>query len=163
MTPLEHTVVIDRPVSDVYSLAKEVERYPEFLPGYLESRILENHDGRLLLARKARLRGTVHAWRSWVRFDADRAIHFEHAAGPLRGMQVLWKFSALSHRQTHLLIRHELHVRRGGVLGWLLEKFFFAPRLERMASEVIAAFKHACEIKGPAADEFIAAGPVEKE
>jgi ribosome-associated toxin RatA of RatAB toxin-antitoxin module len=145
MIPLQHSVTIEKPVHDVYALAREVERYPEFLPGYVESRILEKRDDQTLLLRKAIVRGTLHEWQSWVRFQPDEAIDFEHAAGPLQGMRVRWSFTPLPNQQTQLVIRHEVNVRRKGLLGWMLEKWFFAPRINEIADQVILAFKHAAE------------------
>ena len=149
MTPLKHTAVIDCPLHQAYALAEQVERYPEFLPGYSESRFIEQHpDGRRLLARKATVRGVSHAWRSWVRFEKDQWIDFEHAAGPLQGMKVRWLFTSLAPQKTRLTIRHDVRVARRGITGWFLEKFFFAPRVSGIAGEVIEAFKKACENGG---------------
>lgn len=148
MTPLKHSVTIDRPVRDVYALAEQVERYPEFLPGYVESRVLERQGDQTLLQRKALVRGRLHEWRSWVRFTRDQAIQFEHAAGPLQGMQVVWNFTPLSESRTELVIRHAVQVRRRGILGRVLEKWFFAPRINEIADQVILAFKLAAEHGG---------------
>ena len=49
MTKLTHTVEIQRPLSEVYGLARQVERYPEFLPGYVESRIVQRRESGALL------------------------------------------------------------------------------------------------------------------
>jgi ribosome-associated toxin RatA of RatAB toxin-antitoxin module len=145
MTRLKHVAEINKPLKDVYVLAKQVDRYPQFLPVYLESRILERHHGRLLLERKAVVRGELHMWQSWVRFEDLVGIDFEHAAGPLKGMKVRWCFEALSPKHTRLTITHDIRVRRPFLVGWFKEKLLFAPRVSEMADRVINGFKQACE------------------
>ncbi len=148
MTRLEHAVEIERPLADVYARARDVERYPEFLPGYLHSRILEWQNGSALLERKALVRGKVRQWQSWVQFTDGRAIDFEHAAGPLKGMRVHWLFTAMAPRRTHLAIVHELELRRPPIIGRWLEKWVYAPQVGEMAALVVRAFKIVCEEGG---------------
>ncbi len=145
MTRLKHVTEIKKPLKAVYSLATQVDRYPEFLPQYLESRVLERQPGRLLLERKAIVRGKLHTWQSWVRFEDMASVDFEHAAGPLKGMKVRWHFEALSPDQTRLTITHDIRVRRPFLIGWLKEKLLFAPSVSEMADRVIDGFKQACE------------------
>src|SRR5262245_21527985 len=106
MTRLRHPIVINRPLKEVYALAEQVERYPEFLPGYIESRIIGRDGQRILLARKAKIDNTLHAWMSWATFEPPHTIHFEHAEGPLKGMQVFWQFLEIAPFETELVIVH---------------------------------------------------------
>ena len=145
MTRLKHVTDIHRPLKAVYSLAAQVDRYPEFLPQYLSSRILERQAGRVLLERQAVVRGQLHTWQSWVRFEEMSGIDFEHAAGPLKGMKVRWQFEALSPDTTRLTITHDIRVHRPFLFGWLKEKILFAPSVSEMADRVIDGFKRACE------------------
>ena len=135
MTRLQHTAVIERPLRDTYRLAQQVERYPEFLPGYLESRIIERQGERLLLQRKALVEGEIKEWKSWASFLDSQTIVFEHAEGPLKGMTVTWEFNALSPNSTELAITH------------LFETDHYKPAIDHLANLVINAFKTACECK----------------
>src|SRR5262245_40844971 len=110
MTTLKHAVEIEKPLEDVYALARQVDRYPEFLPGYLESRILDRRDGRLLLERKAIIQGRLFQWKSWVAFQTNKTIFFTQVEGPLKGMRVEWSFRALAERRTALTLTHVFHV-----------------------------------------------------
>jgi ribosome-associated toxin RatA of RatAB toxin-antitoxin module len=148
MTKLKHAVDIDRSLADVYHLAQQVERYPEFLPGYMESRILENIDGELLVERKAMVHGKVTQWRSLVRFNGHDEIQFTHAAGPLKGMRVVWSFSPVSSMKTRLQIVHHVRVPRRWPVGWILEKTYYGPAINKIAHGVVRDFKQACETAG---------------
>lgn len=145
MTRLQHSAVIERSLSDVYALARQVERYPEFLPGYLESRILKYEEDRILLQRKALVNGELKEWKSWVSFQENETISFKHVEGPLTGMRVHWQFKALSPHHTELVMVHLFEIRQPVGLGWFYERFVYKPKLDALAASVVEAFKKACE------------------
>ncbi len=140
---LTHEVTINRRAEDCFRLAAQVERYPDFLPGYLKSQVIERRGDRCLLQRTALVRGRVHEWRSWVSMRPDTEILFEHAAGPLKGMQVQWLFVRHHDHRTTLRIIHRFH--SGRTWGWFIERFLVAPAVGGMAAQVIDGFKKACE------------------
>jgi ribosome-associated toxin RatA of RatAB toxin-antitoxin module len=144
MTYLHHEVEIKRPVAVVYALAKDVESYPNFLPGYVHSKIVTHSDDGALLRRAALIRGELVEWTSWVRWRENRAIHFEQQEGPLRGMKVFWHFQPLASDRTRLTITHFFRIPKP-IIGSLLEQWVFKPRLNEIALQIVAAFKYACE------------------
>ena len=91
------------------------------------------------------IRGRLVRWKSWVSWKENKAIHFVQKEGPLKGMWVNWRFVALSPESTQLTITHLFDVHRPFGMGRLLEKWIFKPRLNEIASQIIAAFKIACE------------------
>jgi len=145
MMRFEHTTEIDRSLASVYARARDVERYPEFLPGYISSRILKWVEGRALIERQARVDKKIHSWRSWVHFNDQKALHFQHATGPLTGMQVYWQFNSLDASRTRLSIIHEIHLQRPFLIGRCLERFVYGPKVRHLAAQVVVAFKQACE------------------
>lgn len=146
MTRLSHSVIIDRPLSDVFQLATQVERYPEFLPGYLESRVVDREPQRFLLQRRGMVRGKIYEWRSWVKIAYPNHLEFEHAEGPLKGMRVEWTFNPQGPGKTLLKILHFIDIPKPRLWGTLKERFFFAPRIAEAAQSVVDAFKVACEL-----------------
>jgi len=144
MTELKHAVEIQKPLGEVYALAREVERYPEFLPGYTESRIVKRSGDGALLQRAAVLRGKRVQWKSWVSWKENEAIHFTQEEGPLKGMRVTWRFVALSPASTQLTITHRYETPRSFGMSRLVE-WIVKPRLNAIATQVIEAFKLACE------------------
>jgi ribosome-associated toxin RatA of RatAB toxin-antitoxin module len=145
MIRLEHRIAIDRPLQVAYALARDVERYPEFLPGYIESKIVARAGERMLLQRSALVGGYIQEWKSWASFPDDRTLIFEHAEGPLKGMNVLWRFDARSQDQTELTITHQFPQRSIIGVRWFRDYFVYRPNIDRLASHVAAAFKTACE------------------
>ncbi len=145
MTRLEHTTVIQKPLSQVFALARQVEHYPEFLPGYIESRITDRREDALLLERAALIQGHLYRWKSWVRFEENRSICFEQAEGPLRGMKVEWQFDSMGSSETRVTIIHRFHLNRPWAIGRWIERFVYKPKIAAMAALVVAALKRVCE------------------
>lgn len=142
---LHHCITIQRPLEEVYDIASQIERYPEYMPDYLESRILERREDYCLVERKAKSRGLLYSWKSKVCFDPPYLINFEHLSGPVKGMIVQWRFHAVGHDATFLEFIHQLQIKTPPLLGWFRERFFFAPRISETADRVIISFKQACE------------------
>jgi ribosome-associated toxin RatA of RatAB toxin-antitoxin module len=149
MTRLEHGVLIRRPLAEVYALCRQVERYPEFLPDYRESKILSQIGDAFLLERAAVMKGQLYRWKSWARFKENQSIHFEHVEGPLRGMQVDWHFYPVHRVSTQVVIIHQFQIQRPWGVGFFLEQFVFKPRLNGIAGQVVAALKEVCEAQKP--------------
>ncbi len=146
MTTLKHTIEINRALRDVYALARQVERYPEFMKDYLSSKIVEHRPDGDLVERSAIVKGKFYTWKSLVTFQKNEGVYFVHQEGPLHGMQVSWRFEALTPDRTRLSITHHLQVRRAvPFLGWVLERVYYAPNIGDIASRVVVAFKAACE------------------
>ena len=144
MIRLEHHIEIARPRAFAYALASCIERFPEFLPGYLSSVILERVDNTTLIERQARVGSEIKKWRSLVRFKAPSQIHFHHVEGPLIGMDVWWTF-AESPTGTQLRIAHQFPARKRLSALALRDRFLYKPRIDAMACAIVQAFKRACE------------------
>ncbi len=99
------------PYERIFSLAAEVERWPEILPHYRYVRRLPADDGTRLFAMGAR-RGLVPvAWAATQRpLPAVRRIEFHHTGGVTRGMEVAWRFEP-ANEGWDVSIEHELDLR----------------------------------------------------
>jgi|GEM_PF-1282157 len=146
MTTLDYRIEIAKPLTEVYNLACQVERQPEFIPDYLSCAVIAEDQERKLLERSAKIRGKVIRWESWVRFQPNEGVYFTHKGGRLDGMQVQWRFAAANSHHTQMTITQKFHVRHWlpGV-GPFLEQRVFGPKLKDMAQRVIQNFKKACE------------------
>lgn len=146
MTTLKHTIEIERPIQEVYDVARRVDRYPEFMPEYLSSEIIGQFPDGILVERSAMIGGKLYRWKSKARFKENEVVAFEHQEGPLHGMQVTWLFDKLGTYQTRLTIHHVLDVKHTVPFwGHILERWFFVPKLKDIAARVVVSFKNACE------------------
>ncbi len=99
------------PYERIFSLAAEVERWPEILPHSRYVRRLPADDGTRHFAMGAR-RGLVPvAWAATQRqLPADRRIEFHHTGGVTRGLEVAWRFEPAD-EGWDVSIEHELDLR----------------------------------------------------
>ncbi len=92
----------------LFELVADIERYPDFLPGWLSARILAREGGQLrveqvLQAGPARLR-----FRSRAQLQPCSRIHIETLDGPLRGSRIEWRFTALDGGRCQLQLHSRL-------------------------------------------------------
>lgn len=142
---LSDSILIDCPLESLYRLASDVERHAEILPGYIESRIVERNENVCILQREAIINGNRLRWKSEVRLEDQKAIHFRQSEGPFKGMTVLWGFKSQGH-VTLLSIIHDLHLRPRWK-GWWIERRVAKPAIECTARLVLEAIKRTAEAK----------------
>jgi ribosome-associated toxin RatA of RatAB toxin-antitoxin module len=114
MTTVDERLV-RAPLSRIFALAADVERWPALLPHYRYVRFLERRaDGGGIVDMSAyRPFGLLHWptwWRSSMRVHRPGgapapAVRFTHVAGVTRGMEVEWSFTETA-AGTHVRILH---------------------------------------------------------
>lgn len=93
------TLLVRAPVEPVYAAARDVERWPEWLPHYRWVRFHEKHGqgGLVEMAAWRRFGPFLPPWPTWwmsdmtCEPDAPR-IRYTHVRGMTRGMDVAWDF-----------------------------------------------------------------------
>ncbi|OGR88944.1 MAG: hypothetical protein A2992_06890 [Elusimicrobia bacterium RIFCSPLOWO2_01_FULL_59_12] len=137
------SILINCSQDSLYRFLSDVERHPEVLPGYLESRIVEQKDGFCVVQREAIIRGKRRRWKSEVWFEEGKAIHFRQAEGLLKGMRVDW---CLEHdsKMSRLKIIHELNLKPRW-RGWWIERWVAKSAIEQTARLVLEAIKNVAE------------------
>ena len=93
MPYVEVTIVVDAPARDVYELAKEQERFPQFMPDVESVTVVERHPDRILTKWKTLVEDAPIEWIEEDRFD-DAAIRIEYALleGDLDTFEGAWTF-----------------------------------------------------------------------
>jgi ribosome-associated toxin RatA of RatAB toxin-antitoxin module len=142
---LEDSIVIDCPKERLYAMASDVEHHAQWLPGYLESRVVEQRGGGCVLQREAIIIGQRRRWKSLVEFDPGQSIYFTQLEGPLQGMRVTWMFDGNS-QNTIMRIVHDVHVRPWWKKWWM-ERWVARPAIEQTARGVLEAFKCVAETR----------------
>jgi ribosome-associated toxin RatA of RatAB toxin-antitoxin module len=96
---LNHTVQIDAPPERVYAIARDNERFPEFMPDVERITVLERSaDGTRQVVEWVGLIPTFRLKVKWteedVWDDAERTCHFTQVKGDFTVYGGLWRFSA---------------------------------------------------------------------
>ena len=145
MPYVETSIVIAAPARVVYELAKEQERFPDFMPDVETVTVLERHPDRILTRWKTLVEEAPIEWIEEDRFnDADLRIDYKLLEGDLDKFEGSWTFSEGS---------DETHVKLGVDFDFGVPTLaeLIGPTLERKVREnsdmMLAALKREAEAK----------------
>lgn len=94
MPYVETSIVIDAPASRVYELAKEQERFPQFMPDVESVSVLERHPTHIITRWKTLVEEAPIEWTEEDRFnDTDLRIDYKLLEGDLDKFEGAWTFS----------------------------------------------------------------------
>jgi coenzyme Q-binding protein COQ10 len=104
MPYVETSVVIAASARVVYELAKEQERFPEFMPDVETVTVLERHPDRILTRWKTLVEEAPIEWIEEDRFDDEQLrIDYKLLEGDLEKFEGSWTFAENSGR-THVVL-----------------------------------------------------------
>ncbi len=107
MAFVETSIVIDAPARDVYELAKEQERFPEFMPDVESVTVLERRAAYVVTRWKTLIEDAPIEWTEEDRFDdAAPRIDYKLIEGDLDTFEGAWTFEDRSGR-THVKLTVE--------------------------------------------------------
>ena len=104
MPYVESTIVIDAPARTVYELAKDQERFPQFMPDVETVTVLERRSGGVIARWKTLVEEAPIEWTEEDRFD-DGALRIEYKLieGDLDKFEGAWTFEHRDGR-THVVL-----------------------------------------------------------
>jgi coenzyme Q-binding protein COQ10 len=93
MPYVETSIAISAPARIVYELAKDQERFPQFMPDVETVRVLERHPDRVISRWKTLVEEAPIEWTEEDRFD-DRALRIDYhlLEGDLDTFEGAWTF-----------------------------------------------------------------------
>ena len=93
MPYVESTIVVDAPARAVYELAKEQERFPQFMPDVETVTVLERHADYIVTRWKTLVEDAPIEWTEEDRFDDDGIrIDYKLIEGDLDTFEGAWTF-----------------------------------------------------------------------
>ena len=107
MPYVECSIDVEAPAETVYELAKEQERFPEFMPDVETVVVLERHADHVITRWKTLVEDAPIEWTEEDRFD-DRALRIDYALieGDLDTFEGAWTF-AQDGATTHVVLSVE--------------------------------------------------------
>lgn len=118
------TIELPYPCRQVFDMVADIGRYPEFLPGWREARILERQDNRLLAEQQLQAGPAVFRFHSTAQLQPCSEIRITSNDGPFREMMIGWRFSENDEVNCRVTVEMALVMRpglRNGALKLLLE------------------------------------------
>jgi len=146
MPYVETSIVIAAPPRAVYELAKQQDRFPEFMPDVESVTVLERHADHMLTRWKTLVEEAPIEWTEEDRFDdANLRIDYKLLEGDLDKFEGSWTFAA-DGEKTHVVLGVDFD------FGVPTLAELIGPTLERKVREnsemMLAALKREAESGG---------------
>lgn len=146
-----NTIVIHAPLADIFTVASDLPRWPEYLSHYRYNTYLSQMPWGGIIKMCAVRSGIKTSWISVYRIDAEnQQLLFDHQKSFLnatRGMKVVWTFQELPEGGVKVEIIHD-HELNWPIIGsfvnkWFVNGFF----IHHIASLTLAGLKRKMESK----------------
>jgi ribosome-associated toxin RatA of RatAB toxin-antitoxin module len=136
MPRVEAAATIDAPLDVVYALAKDVERFPEFMPDLDTVRVLERAGNRTVTEWAGRAQGRRIRWIEEDEWDdAARVCTFRQREGDFDRYEGTWSFTGGGEAaHTRLVVDFDLNVPLIGALLTNLVGMLMRKNCENMLS-----------------------------
>lgn len=118
------TTQLPYPCRQVFDLVADIERYPDFLPGWKQARILDRDDNRLHAEQRLQTGPAVFHFHSTALLQPCTGIHISANDGPFRELAIDWCFTASTADHCRVTVELAFAMRPGlqnGALKLLLE------------------------------------------
>jgi coenzyme Q-binding protein COQ10 len=121
------------PREQVFDLVADIERYPEFVPGYISARILSRAGDRLEVEQAIGVGGFRERFVSEARLERPERISVRSREGLIERLDIDWRFVDTGDGcRVTLRMSYRLASR--------LLQFTLAPVFDRMAEQTLQAF-----------------------
>ncbi len=95
MAYVERSIVVDAPARDVYDLAKDMERYPEYMPDVESVKVVRRTGNATVTEWETSVDGTPILWTEEDRFDEENlTIAYHLIEGDLDKFDGEWRFES---------------------------------------------------------------------
>jgi coenzyme Q-binding protein COQ10 len=143
---VETTIIIEAPARDVYELAKDQERFPQYMPDVESITVLERSANRLVTHWKTLVEDAPIEWTEEDLFD-DEAVRIEYRLleGDLDTFQGAWAFiEEAGKTRVTLGVEYDFGVPTlAELIGPTLEK-----KVQENSEMMLAALKREAESRG---------------
>lgn len=125
----------------LFDLAADVESYPEYMPGWINARILQRSGNRLRVEQQLGLKLLPHPFISNAILDRPHKVTICSNDGPFRSLQIEWRFAADApgYCKVSLRFNYELH-------NTVLERLA-AALINRTSAEIITRFNGRAQLR----------------
>jgi ribosome-associated toxin RatA of RatAB toxin-antitoxin module len=134
MREMTRSALVARSPELVYRLVEDVERYPEFVPGCTDAKVLER-SAHEMVARLAVRRGPLRTeFTTRNRLEPGRSMHMDLVDGPFKLLEGNWTFTPVASNgcRIDLALRFQF--------SNMLKSALFEPLFEETAASLMRAF-----------------------
>lgn len=107
----------------LFTIAAGIERYPEFLPGWIRVQITGRSDDRLEVNQSLGFGLLRTSFVSSARLERPHSVHVSSVDGPFQSLEIQWHFMPLNEGLCRVSLDIEL-LMKNPALGILADRFF---------------------------------------
>ena len=149
MAQVMATTIIRAPLADVYRVAKDVEKFPEFMPDVQSIRVLDRSGGRVTVEWIGVMQGRKIRWveeETWD--DAAHRSAFRLVEGDFSKFEGSWSFEVVPEgTQISLGLDYEMELPLAGALLSNLLKVLVRKNLESMLASLKGQLEGAAQAR----------------
>lgn len=134
MAEVQATTLIRAPLDEVYRVAKDVEKFPQFMPDVESIHVLERHDSSTVTAWVGIVQGRKIRWVEEDHWDdAAHRCRFKQREGDFSRYEGFWSFEAVPEgTRTTVNLDYEMDLPLAGALLSNLLRILVRKNLESM-------------------------------
>jgi len=151
MAEVQATMIIRAPLADVYRVAKDVERFPQFMPDVASIRVLERQGSTIVAEWVGIVQGRKIRWVEEDQWDDTAHVsRFRQREGDFTKYEGTWSFAAVPEgTRTTLVLEYELELPLAGALLSNLLKVLVRKNLESMLTALKGQLESAASSTHP--------------
>ena len=107
------TRILPYTCEQLFDLAVDVESYPDFLPGWVDARVLERSGNHLRVEQRLGLKLVPLPFVSTAFLDRPRSLSIHSSDGPFRFLQIEWRFEPAGPGNCRVLLDFNVQLRAG--------------------------------------------------
>lgn len=113
MTSIDRSALLPHSAEQLFNLVADIERYPEFLNGCVEARILTRDEGRVTARLGLSRAGFSHSFVTRNTMRPHEVIELELVDGPFERFGGSWRFTALTPEACKVSLSLQFRMRSG--------------------------------------------------
>ncbi len=137
-------IFIKADLDTVFSIAADVEKYPEFIPEFKTNRVQKIEDNKIVVERAIKIGVKTFPWKSVGIIKRNHSIIFDQIEGFLKGMHTEWIFEKVKNG-TGVRVTHEFEIKIpliGNMIGkYLIWNLF----IKKIADKILIRLKDEIE------------------
>lgn len=132
---LERRLYLPYSAEQLFDLVADIERYPDFVPGWREARVTQRRPDHLTVEQRVAVGPGEWRFVSEAHLNRPRTIHIGSAEAPFGDLSIEWTFDALDDASSAAQFRARYDLNAG------ILRLIAAGMLERRLLGVVHAFE----------------------
>lgn len=123
MTSIERSALVPYSAEQMFRLVDDIERYPAFMQGCIDARVLERTESEVIGELTLGKAGIRRSFSTRNHLQPPHRMEMELVEGPFSDFSAIWTFDVLSETACRVTLRMRFTIA-GGLMGMALNRLF---------------------------------------